>query len=214
MPHSQMLHVYMCKNQCIHLTLSILFASKFSHNIDTCYLNGAQVATESSRLNIDPGKLLWWYTILQWNMWYEWSLINTLQSDTFSRMLSQCWTHTKAAVKAPSQSVLIDNTCGCFVLILIQPSKGSLTVWLTYSKLYSSFGYRNRTVSNESGGEINVSYLWVIRIIDLQLSRPQFFVIDEGVCRETEPLEDRLLSLSLLSVSLLVIKHVIVYSVT
>ena len=76
-------------------------------------------------------------------MWYEWSLINTLQSDTFSRMLSQCWTHTKAAVKAPSQSVLIDNTCGCFVLILIRTSKGSLTVWLTYSKLYSSFGYRN-----------------------------------------------------------------------
>ena len=43
-------YVYMCKNQCIRLTLSILFASTFSHNIDTCYLNGAQVATESSRL--------------------------------------------------------------------------------------------------------------------------------------------------------------------
>ena len=80
-------------------------------------------------------------------MWYEWSLINTLQSDTFSRMLSQCWTHTKAAVKVPSQSVLIDNTCGCFVLILIQTSKGSLTVWLTYSKLYSSFGYRNNLLT-------------------------------------------------------------------
>ena len=51
-------YVCMCKNQCIRLTLSILFASTFSHNIDTCYLNGAQVATESSRLKHWPRKTI------------------------------------------------------------------------------------------------------------------------------------------------------------
>ena len=51
-------YVYMCKNQCIRLTLSILFASKFIHNIGTCYLNEAQVATESSRLKHWPRKTI------------------------------------------------------------------------------------------------------------------------------------------------------------
>ena len=85
--------------------------------------------------NYDPAKLLWWFVyemLIGWlvqyynyytSIMYEWTLINTLQSDTFSRMFSQCWTHTKAAVKAHSQSILIDHTCGVFVLILIQTSK-------------------------------------------------------------------------------------------
>ena len=36
-------------NQCIRLTLSNLFTSDFTYNIDTCYLDEAQVVTESSR---------------------------------------------------------------------------------------------------------------------------------------------------------------------
>ena len=42
-------YVCMCMNQCIRLTLSILFAFYFTYNISTCYLNEAQVVTESSR---------------------------------------------------------------------------------------------------------------------------------------------------------------------
>ena len=46
----------MYKNQCIRLTLSTLFAFCFTYNIDACYLNGAQVVTESSRLKHWPRK--------------------------------------------------------------------------------------------------------------------------------------------------------------
>ena len=91
--------------------------------------------------NYDPAKLLWWFAykiLIGWlvqyynyytSIMYEWTLISTLQSDTFSRMFSQCWTHTKAAVKVPSQSVLIDHTCGCCVKIYLN-FKGSLTAWV------------------------------------------------------------------------------------
>ena len=47
---------------------------------------------------------------------YEWTLIDTLQSDTFSRMLSHCWIHIRVAVKPPSQSVLIDYIFGVLSL--------------------------------------------------------------------------------------------------
>ena len=65
------IYVYMCKNQCIRLTLSILFASKFSHNIDTCYLNDAQVATESSRLKHWPRKTIMviYNTTMEYVIW-------------------------------------------------------------------------------------------------------------------------------------------------
>ena len=54
---------------------------------------------------------------------YELTLIDTLQSDTFSRMLSHCWTHIRVAVKPPSQSVLIDYTFGVLSFRSIQTSK-------------------------------------------------------------------------------------------
>ena len=74
---------------------------------------------------------------------YEWTLINTLQSDTFSRMFSQCWTHTKAAVKAPSQSVLIDHTCGVFCIDINSNFKRKSNRLIIYSKTLQSFSYRN-----------------------------------------------------------------------
>ena len=68
-------YVYMCKNQCIRLTLSILFTFKFIHNIGTCYLSEAQVATESSRLKHWPRKTIMVIynttitTIIQYVIW-------------------------------------------------------------------------------------------------------------------------------------------------
>ena len=44
---------------------------------------------------------------------HEWTLSDdTLQSDTFSRMLSHCWIHIGAAIMPPAQSALIDYTVG------------------------------------------------------------------------------------------------------
>ena len=68
-------YVYMCKNQCICLTLSTLFAFCFTYNIDACYLNGAQVVTESSRLKHWPKKTIMLIynttitTIIQYVIW-------------------------------------------------------------------------------------------------------------------------------------------------
>ena len=79
-------------------------------------------------------------------------------------MLSHCWTHSEAAVKAPSQSVLIDHTCGYYVKIDLN-FKGSLTTLL--SGLFEN--------SNESSVRIvtllkNLTWQSVIKI------REQFWV--------------------------------------
>ena len=75
---------------------------------------------------------------------YEWTLINTLQSDTFSRMFSQCWTHTKAAVKVPAQFLLIDHTCGYLSWDKFKLQRKSNRLVILFEIVSKVFAYRNK----------------------------------------------------------------------